>query len=607
MARMRIHHLSLLGDGGLTAEVEFSGGFNLIHGPSDTGKSFMVSAIDFMLGASKLQEPVELKSYHSALLGISIDGVNYTLVRKVQGGATSLYEGLFRVEPGEAPGRTLSAKHSPNDSSLSGWLLQECGLAGRRLRKNVRNDTVSLSFRDLAHLAIINESKIQDVTPPVYNGIVTNRTRETSVLKLLLDNVDDSELVAVPDPTNLRRLKMARLDVIDELISRAEDGVREFPTAHELEEQRDRLVAAIGRDQSADRRLLAARERLLESASRNRRRAAALEQRRVEVTALRARFSLLQDQYLLDLERLDAIAEGGSLLGYFSTENCPLCGAEPSHQHRSDVDMDPERLTEVVALEEARVRNLLAELAQTFDDLRSQEERALRGAAEIERRTVAERSALTAVEAARAEGRGGIQQLTAARVNVERQLSAHRQLAELLEMRQRIDAEAAAEAVARGNAVSRDAIAGLSSSIAARLRAWGYAADDVRYDREVHDVFAGGQFRADHGQGVRAVLHAAFTVALADYCLAEGLPHPGFVVLDSPLVMYREPDPNESAEFEPGASIAARMYTDLSENFLGQVILMENTDPPVELAASVGDVRFSASDAGRYGFFPLGS
>jgi len=55
------------------------------------------------------------------------------------------------------------------------------------------------------------------------------------------------------------------------------------------------------------------------------------------------------------------------------------------------------------------------------------------------------------------------------------------------------------------------------------------------------DVSARGTTRADHGRGMRALLHAAFSIALARYCLDRHLPHLGFLVLASPLVTYKEP------------------------------------------------------------------
>jgi hypothetical protein len=50
------------------------------------------------------------------------------------------------------------------------------------------------------------------------------------------------------------------------------------------------------------------------------------------------------------------------------------------------------------------------------------------------------------------------------------------------------------------------------------------------------DIIAGDQLRSAHGKGVRAILHAAFTLGLANYCTEREIPHPGFVVLDTPVL-----------------------------------------------------------------------
>jgi len=46
--------------------------------------------------------------------------------------------------------------------------------------------------------------------------------------------------------------------------------------------------------------------------------------------------------------------------------------------------------------------------------------------------------------------------------------------------------------------------------------------------------------RNTRGKGIRSVLHAGFAVALSEFCLTEGLPHPGFVALDTPVLTYRD-------------------------------------------------------------------
>jgi DNA repair ATPase RecN len=54
MNRLTLKHLTFIGAGVEPASVEFGPGTTVVRGPSDTGKSFIVDAIDFMLGATTL-------------------------------------------------------------------------------------------------------------------------------------------------------------------------------------------------------------------------------------------------------------------------------------------------------------------------------------------------------------------------------------------------------------------------------------------------------------------------------------------------------------------------------------------------------------------------
>jgi hypothetical protein len=56
MNRLTLTHLTLFGPNVETASVEFGPGATVVRGPSDTGKSFIVDAVDFMLGAQNLKE-----------------------------------------------------------------------------------------------------------------------------------------------------------------------------------------------------------------------------------------------------------------------------------------------------------------------------------------------------------------------------------------------------------------------------------------------------------------------------------------------------------------------------------------------------------------------
>jgi hypothetical protein len=80
------------------------------------------------------------------------------------------------------------------------------------------------------------------------------------------------------------------------------------------------------------------------------------------------------------------------------------------------------------------------------------------------------------------------------------------------------------------------------------------------------------------------------------------MPHPGFVVLDSPLLAYKEPKGED--EGIAGTDLKLRFYQHLSK-FAGaqQVLIVDNTTPPPEFIAKA--LEFTGNpDIPRYGLFP---
>jgi hypothetical protein len=223
-SRIRLNHLTFVGPDREPTGIDFGPKLTVIAGPSDTGKSFILDSINFMLGAKSLREINELEGYSHALLGITIgEGADFTLQRQVTGGKTHLHNGDVRTLPSGPATKVLNEKHNPdNTNNLSNFLLAEIGLSGQRVRKNARNTTRSLSFRDLAHLCVISETHIQAERSPVLtSGNAQNETVEKSILKLLLEGQDDSGLLESASDADVKisKGKSAMLDrVIAELI-----------------------------------------------------------------------------------------------------------------------------------------------------------------------------------------------------------------------------------------------------------------------------------------------------------------------------------------------------------------------------------------------------
>jgi hypothetical protein len=220
---LRLRHLAFHGSNRERASVTFGAGLNLIYGASDTGKSFVVEAIDFMLGGkTALRDIPERLGYDVVLLGIeTMEDETFTLSRSADGGHFRLYTGLhLDLPPSDAEFRELADQHSERGAdNLSAFLLEKCGLQGKRVRRNKRGNTYSLSFRNLARLMIVTETEITAQRSPLSDGNPMADTPNFATFKLLLTGVDDSALVATRPDTTEDQTRDAQIELLDQLMT----------------------------------------------------------------------------------------------------------------------------------------------------------------------------------------------------------------------------------------------------------------------------------------------------------------------------------------------------------------------------------------------------
>ncbi len=611
MDRLTLTHLTFVGTNVPIAVIEFGPNVTVVRGPSDTGKSFIVNAIDFVLGAKKLKEIPERSGYSTVLLGLELpDGEQVTLSRSVTGGGIGLYRADLRSAPTTVPDEKLAHQHketSTPNKNLSRFLLNQIQLDGKRVRKNLQNVTNSLSFRDLAHLCIIDETSMQsDIAPPL-KGTVTTKTKELSVLKLLLEDEDDSSLVQGESSKDKNKLKGAKLQIIEQLVTQIESQLEGVAAPTSLREQLDRLNHTIDDQGYAIGELARTQTDVLDRKQAADETSLNHQMELGDARALKQRFGLLRQQYDSDLARLDMIREAGNLLGYFRRGTCVFCGAPEEHQHLNmDCEGDTNSFGESVEREIQKTQYLRSDLQETIDrlaartsELREQSNAALQESQRLQRQ-------IAELDESMRPHQIEFRELLNTRSEVERHIALHEQLESLEKMKLQVGDDSDTETASMATGVGLAPVREFSTEISKRLAEWGFPeADKVRYSRKEQDIVAGDQLRSAHGKGVRAILHAAFTLGLAQYCFDRDLPHPGFVVLDSPLVTYRPPDENGNESDSPPKDVAAAFYRDVQHSFDGQVIILENTDPPEPLNQETVDVRFTKlSDHGRYGFFP---
>ncbi len=612
---IQLRHLAFHGPNKVPAIVSFGPGLNIIYGASNTGKSFVVEAIDFMLGGKgPLTDIPEANGYAELLLTIETNSKKmFTLRRTIEGGIFRLYDGIFFDDLPNKEARDLAETHSEKSAdNLSSFLLELISLEHKKIRKNAKDETQNLSFRNLARLVLINEEEIIQKRSPLSDGSYVADTANTSVFKLLISGVDDSALVSVARRSPEEETREAQISLLEELIKAQEVKINTVSGSRDdLSKQEDKLSAALGlkADQLSDsegkfrelsKKRLIIFKRIEEDGNRF-----------TEVTTLLNRFRLLRSHYQSDLERLIGIREAGQVFQVLNSESCPVCGAKPEHHDLESVcEGDVNLAVEAATAEIAKIEAKELELSETIK-LLDRESKALEKAIpnfEIELRTVSMEINATVAPDLRTL-RTSYKQLADKGANVREALGLFDGLNELMSRKEKLTNSN--NGPLQQNTVSQTRLTNtmvfpFAQKIQQILSDWKFPnGEQVHFDIDSKDLIISGKPRTSFGKGLRAITQAAFTIGLREYCIESNLPHPGFVILDSPLLSYKEPDGPEDDLRATGLNSEFYNYIVNLGNG-SQTIIIENTDPPSTIQKRPQTNRFTGeANSGRFGLFPV--
>lgn len=598
--------------------LEFGEGLNIIYGASDTGKSLTAKIILYMLSASSsLPDVGEISRYTGAWLGAALGGRDVTLFRSTRGGPFSLYPGLVS-EAATGIGAVFDDKAAVGRTdTISHLLLSSIGLDGRVVVRDANGKKDNLHLRQLAPYIVVSEEQIiSERSPVLYSGSRTERTFESNLFRLLLTGADDVDMVQVDKPSERRVAKAAKLEIVEEMIQQIEAELGEkAPTRSGAEQQLARLTATLESVFEG----LKEHQRQLDDAILERRalmdKKGEYESRLQELMVTISRFERLDHVYRSDLDRLQSLEEGGYMLVAMAGMECPVCGAPPeAHRHEHEA-MEIETAYRAAAAEASKIEIERRELSQTLallnadaSGLSSRLNTIGTSLGEIE----AEINRLRPLEA---DARQSYDQLWSKRSALEKIIDAHSRLEKLVARRNEIKRQPTKREGGK-LAVGPDATTtyAFGEVVAEVLRAWKFpGADKAQFDREILDIAIGGKARSAHGKGVRALLHSAFNVALLIFCHRNDLPHSGLLVLDTPLLTYREPmtsrhgSLSDDEEIIRAAAVSEHFYKHLASlKDIAQFIVLENADPP-DSSYSIARIETFTRviGQGRYGLFPV--
>jgi energy-coupling factor transporter ATP-binding protein EcfA2 len=611
---LKIKNIAFLGPKKPSASLEFGNGVNVICGASDTGKSFIVEALDFLLGGSTpLRDIPERVGYDR--IRIIIEAFNkglFTIERSVEGGEFRCFNDWIKeIDPTEK-GNVLHSKHAHNrEDNLSGWLLSNIGLIGRRIRRNKQGETQSLSFRDLAKLIIIQENNIIKQESPFLTGQYATKTSEYATLKMLLTGIDDSALVPDNKLVLAQQNASSKIELIDQWLEDLRAKIDEIGIdRQEIETQLNRLNESVElqrntlqkNQQRLDDSMIKRREILKEKE--------AISWRIDEINDLLARFNLLMQHYSIDLDRLIAVQESGSLFVHQERVPCPLCGADPDNQHIDEnCGGNVETVIEAAGVEIEKIKKLSTELQQTIIDLQTESVVLTKQLSDVEKQyQVIDNQIREIISPDVSVIRASFSEIIEKREEVKRVIDLFAQIDNLERQKSNILLEINTNESSEPSHtdLSKTVLDGLSQQVEKILKAWNFPGyNRVYFDENKIDFVIDGKPRGSRGKGLRAITHAAVSIALMEFCKDHDLQHPGFTIIDSPLLAYWEPEGIE--DDLQGTDLKDKFYEYLiSEHSNDQIIIIENEHPPKDYIGKITLTVFTKNHhEGRYGFFPI--
>jgi hypothetical protein len=633
----RIGEIRLTGTGQTDAIVKFRPGPNVVTGDSDTGKSYLLRLVDYVLGAEELKKVIdEAAGYETAWVEFAdSDGDTLTLERHLTGGDVRAYSrSIEEVRSASADVRDEEeGSADPEESEVLAWrregrseepdvtsrLFPFFGMSDNvRLRRNADGQHQRLSIRTLLPTFMVDEESIITEDSAILRGSFGD-TADKRMFSYLLTGKDDKDIVARDPQKMVSARTQAQRDLIVELLEPLNARLKDHTESEEdesverLEETIDNLSNALANNSDERTRLRQRRNELYHDLLR-------AETQTSAVDAMLTRYALLDERYSSDLQRLDFISESSHYYGGLQDSMCPMCGQSlegVSHEHEEATGLSfrADEVYQSAVAEAAKIRGLQTDLKSAISDLESRG----RYWADLKKTSSdalvdIDRQLDTDLAPARRSTRNSLNELVARRVELETVRSDRMEAARLGELRDKLDRELAQPAAKQVWApLDPMAVTDLCKEIEAVLREWSWKEDvRVEFEEARYDIKVNGKPRRSHGKGFRAVIHAAFSVGLLRFCHAKGRPHPGFVVLDSPLttVKQRKGEANveqaESDEITPG--IEPSFWKSISEiNPSIQIIILDNKEPPPNLFQALNVQLFAGPDADegeREGFIP---
>ena len=585
-----IERIIVTGSGKTDSIIELSNGVNIIYGPSNTGKTYIVKCIDYMFGSER--EPIDISTgYQYIKIIVRTQCGTITMSRKIGENKMEVSSNDNNVPSGKY---ATKASRTNYDKTINSVWLSLIGINDLHLViSNENYKKQILSWRTFSHMFMLTETKIISEYSAILSGRDTSNTAVIASLIFLLSGQDFAET----ETKDTKEIKEAKKNAVKAYINKE---------LFRLSERNQELLAQLKENPNIDiaveiEKIMAEistnEKRINSSIEENQKILAQLYEKNEnlsECNVLLNRYDELTTQYDADLKRLNFIVDGEANLNASFSAHCPFCDGEV-------VVKKNQNYIDAAKSDYKKIKLQAKDLESASKELRSEK---LSLEQEIGTLMAKKKSIEELIE----------KELKPQVFNLKEKLSTYKDAIECqkeIDILKKLSEQKTADMIENDTDEESELkfkvkehldysfINELSNGIKSFLENCNY--DNllsVIFDKADMDIVINGKKKSSNGKGYNAYFNSVVAIVLSRYMESKAKYSPDFLVLDSPILSLKEKETKK-----PSETMRNTLFENIVDNQKGiQTIVIENEIPEINYK-DANIIHFTKEkNNGRYGF-----
>lgn len=564
-----IEKIIVTGSGKTDSIIELSNGVNIIYGPSNTGKTYIVKCIDYMFGSER--EPIDISTgYQYIKIIVRTQCGTITMSRKIGENKIEVSSNDNNVPSGKY---ATKASRTNYDKTINSVWLSLIGINDLHLViSNENYKKQILSWRTFSHMFMLTETKIISEYSAILSGRDTSNTAVIASLIFLLSGQDFAET----ETKDTKEIKEAKKNAVKAYINKE---------LFRLSERNQELLAQLKENPNIDiaveiEKIMAEistnEKRINSSIEENQKILAQLYEKNEnlsECNVLLNRYDELTTQYDADLKRLNFIVDGEANLNASFSTHCPFCDGEV-------VVKKNQNYIDAAKSDYKKIKLQAKDLESASKELRSEK---LSLEQEIGTLMAKKKSIEELIE----------KELKPQVFNLKEKLSAYKDAIECqkeIDILKKLSEQKTADMIENDTDEESELkfkvkehldysfINELSNGIKSFLENCNY--DNllsVIFDKADMDIVINGKKKSSNGKGYNAYFNSVVAIVLSRYMESKAKYSPDFLVLDSPILSLKEKETKK-----PSETMRNTLFENIVDNQKGiQTIVIENEIPEI--------------------------